>query len=551
MTQEPRLDAIAFASLRQVNPIFREYVGGRPALREFFRWDPRQSPGPLAHALGGRSYSRGELSAVLTDQNRGWGAGEKVLEHIGRLRDPRATTVVTGQQVGLFGGPFYTLYKALTAMAVARRLEAKWGFPCVPLFWMASEDTDFAEIDHIAMPDQQDSVRVIRYGPDEGFGADLPATHTLTPRIGEAFDALKQALGPGRLDEQVHSLLEECYRPGATLVTAFGRLLTALLGERGLILVDPADPRLKALARPLFLREIETAPASARLVQAAAEKLRSLGYPPQLRLRGDGPNLFYLHEGRHPFKMRGEGGGMVAGAARWEDRRALADGVERSPERFTPNVALRPVMEAFLFPTVAHVGGPHEIAYYAQLQGVFDHFDIPMPLLLPRASLTLVEGRVERLLKKHALTLPALDQGSERVLRHVLRRSLPKTLTRKQQRVLRTVLKEFADLKALVATFDPTLTPRLGRVEGVAKRQLAEVERLVLRSFKRRNREVQTQVFRVLAHLYPLENLQERVYGFMPYLCRHGLPLLDLIAHVIDDSGWEHRLLYMAGSRPA
>lgn len=531
-----RFDAIDVALLPRVNPIFRDYLQGRSPLRDFYRWDPREPQGQLLESLARRSYPRDELTSILTDQNRTWGAGNALVEGIARLRDSQAMMVVTGQQVGLFGGPLYTLYKALTAVSVARQLESEWKIPCLPLFWMASEDTDFAEIDHVAMPDEQDRVTLLRYVPDEGFGTDLPATHDLTPQIDRVFDALRQAAGAGRLQEKAFALLRDCYRPGANLVAAFGRLLSSLLGSQGLILVDPSDGRLKALARSLFLHEIATAPASARLVQTAWEKLRMLGYSPQVRLRGEGPNLFYLHEGRQSLKQVG-------------DRQKLMRIVEESPDRFSPNVILRPIMENFLFPTLAHVAGPHETAYYAQLRGVFDHFDIPMPFILPRASLTLVEGRIERLIKKHDLTFPGLHEDPERIVRQILRRSLPKSFVTKQQRVVRMVLKGFEELKVLVSTLDPTLTPRLGRGEGLVKKQMEEMERLLLRSLKRRNQEIRTQVLRVLTHLLPHGDLQERVYGFMPYLCRHGLPLLDVIAGAIDGPGWNHRLLYLGASR--
>lgn len=530
-----RLDAIDVASLPRINPIFRDYLKGASVIRDFYRWDPREPQERLLASLTRRSYPRDDLATILADQNRAWGANEALLERITRLRDRRAVTVVTGQQVGLFAGPLYTLYKALTALALARQVELEWQIPCLPLFWMASEDTDFAEIDHLYMPDHQDRVALVRYTPGEGFGADLPATHLLTPTIGETLAAFEQAAGPGYLRETVFTLLKDCYRPGVNLVSAFGRLLSSLLGKRGLILVDPSDPRLKALSRPLFLQEVRTAPASARLVQTAWEKLRGLRYPPQVKLRGEGPNLFYLHEeGRRPLKK-----GNAAELQRL---------VEETPERFSPNVVLRPLMESFLFPTVVHVGGPHEIAYYAQLRDVFDHFDVPMPFLLPRATLTLVEGRIERLLKKHDLSLPVLNEDPERVVSQVLRRSLPKTFVAKQRRILQTIEKNFTELKGLVSTLDPTLTPRVGGTEGLVKQQMEKVERLLLRSFKRRNQEVRTQVLRVSTHLMPMGELQERVYGFVPYLCRHDLALIDLIAGAIDGPGWQHRLLYLGAS---
>lgn len=533
-----RFDAIDVASLPRINPIFRDYLRGKLPIREFYRWDPRETHDQLLQSLRRRTYARDELAAILTDQNQAWGAGEEVLESITRLRDSQAVSVVTGQQVGLFGGPLYTLYKALTTLQVARQVELQWHVPCLPLFWMASEDGDFGEIDHLYMPGHEDQVTRVRYSPDEGFGPDLPATHALTPKIEETLAFLEQASRPTAPPEQVFTLLKECYRPGTNMVSAFGRLLSTLLGKRGLILVDPSDPRLKALSRPLFLHEVSTAPTSARLVRAAGEKLRRLGYAPQVRLRGEGPNLFYLAaEGRRPLRK--------------EDAAQLPHLVEEAPERLSPNVVFRPLMESFLFPAVAHVGGPNEIAYYAQLKEAFEHFDIPMPVLLPRATLTLIEGRIERLIKKHNLSLPVLHQDPERVVSDVLRRSLPRPFVAKQQRTLQAILKNFAELKELVATLDPTLTPRVGRAEGLVKKQIGEMERLLLRSLKRRHHEVRIQILRVLAHVLPNRELQERMYGFVPYLCRHDLALIDLIAAAIDGPGWEHRLLYLGAPRGA
>ena len=539
-----RFESIDVASLPRVNPVFRDYLKGSPAVGDFFRWDPREPQDQILASLTSHRYSRDQLVTILTDQNRAWGATDVLLQGIARLRDPQAVTVVTGQQVGIFGGPLYTLYKALTAVAVARQAESQWQVPCLPLFWMGAEDTDFAEIDHLSMPDRQDQVNLVRYTPIEGYGSDLPATHRLSSTIGEALAALEQAVGPAHAQESVLKLLRECYSPGETLVHAFGRLLSTLLSDRGLILVDPSDARLKSLARPLFVREIDTAPASARLVQTASEKLRGLGYRPQVRMRRQDPNLFYLDGGRHPIK-EGNHGLLTAGSQRWKNRKELTHFVEEKPEHFSPNVVLRPVMESFLFPVLAHIGGPHEIAYYAQLRGVFDHFELPMPFVLPRATLTIVEGRIERLLKKHHLTLPALQGDPETVLSRVLRNSLPKTFVTKQQRILQSIQKNFQELRATVSTLDPTLTPRVGRAEGVVKKQMEAVERDLLRSYKRRNQEIQTQVLRVLTHLLPGGELQERAYGFMPYLCHHGLPFIDLIMASIDGPGWDHQLVYL------
>ena len=531
--ERPRIESFDLASLPRINPLFRDYSKGVSPLRDFYQWEPRQGPEPLAAILAHRAYPREEITAILTTQNRAFGAPEGTLARLQCLRDPQAVVVVTGQQVGLFGGPLYCLYKALTVLVVAEQLESRLQIPCLPLFWMASEDADLAEIDHLALPDPDDRITRLKYIPARGFGTDLPATHLLGPEIDEALKTLEHASSGGASSRKALTLLQKCYRPGITMTSAFGRLFTALLGDQGLILVDPADPELKALARPLFLQEIETAPTSSHLVQNAWEKLKGLGYRPQIRLRGEGPNLFSLEEGRRSL-------------TKGPHLKNLSGEVLR---RLSPNVVLRPLMQDFLFPTVSYVGGPNEIAYYAQLRGVYDHFSLPMPFILPRASLTVVEGRIERLLKKHALGFLDLWGDHEGVVNQVLRRSLPKAFLAKREKGLERIQESFRELKEMVSTLDPTVAPRVGAAEGVVKKQLEELERILLRSFKRRNQEVRTQVLRILTHLLPDGELQERVYGFMPYVIRHGFSFLDLLKDGIDGLGWEHRVIYLGASK--
>ncbi len=172
-----------------------------------------------------------------------------------------------------------------------------------------------------------------------------------------------------------------------------------------------------------------------------------------------------------------------------------------------------------------------------------------MPLILPRASLTLIEGRIERLLKKHKLSFSELWGDPEGVVNDVLRRSLPKSFLAKRDKILGRIQESFRELKEKVSALDPTVAPRVGRAEGVVKKQLGELERLLLRSFKRRNQEIRTQVLRILTHLVPDGELQERVYGFMPYVIRYGFSLLDLLKSGIDGPGWEHRVIYLGSSK--
>ncbi|MFQ5840640.1 MAG: bacillithiol biosynthesis BshC, partial [Candidatus Methylomirabilales bacterium] len=279
-----------------------------------------------------------------------------------------------------------------------------------------------------------------------------------------------------------------------------------------------------------------------RLVQEAGARLKALGYRPQLGQRPDGVNLFLLEGGRRALRRVGDQIGLVGSRERLETV-VLTERLGREPAVFSPNVVLRPVTQDTLFPTIAYIAGPNEIAYFAQLKEVYTHCGVPMPVILPRASLTIVEGRIERLLRILDLALTDLGSDPEVTLARVVRRRLPRAFERRLGRALATSRGTFQDLSKLVATFDPTLVPRVTAAEEGLTRHLKDLERRLIRSYKRRNQELATQVRRLHAHLLPQGDLQERGLGFAPYLLRYGPRLVEVLRGAIDGPGWTHRVV--------
>ncbi|OGB94046.1 MAG: bacillithiol biosynthesis cysteine-adding enzyme BshC, partial [candidate division NC10 bacterium RBG_16_65_8] len=323
--------------------------------------------------------------AVLLAQQEVWEAPPAVRRRIDELCTPGGLAVCTGQQTALFGGPLFTLYKALTAVALASRLEHALRRPVVPLFWMASEDHDVAEADHVYLADRGGNLTQLRHtawaSPD-GF---MPANLRLGPAIHETLARLREFLPATEFSDALCDALARAYIPDRTLSEAFARWLTHLLGETGLVLVDAADPDLKRLAAGIFRREVEEAPRTSAAILDVSRALRASGYPAQIDARPDGVNCFLLQAGRRalardPAGFRLRDTGEVISAA------ALHRMAQESPERFSPNVALRPVVQDTLFPTLAYVAGPGELAYFAQLRPVYAAFDVPMPAIVPRAT---------------------------------------------------------------------------------------------------------------------------------------------------------------------
>ncbi len=536
-----RLDIRQFPG---ISPFLRDYVHAFARLAPFYAWNPRDPKTYQAQAdlCDLRPYPRNELHSILMDQNRAWDAPEIVRLRVGELCQSGAVAVVTGQQTGLFGGPLFTLYKAVTAVRLAARLRETLKRPVVPVFWMVSEDHDLAEADHIHLLDRTGSLVALRHtawAPPHGF---IPANLRLSPAIAETLERAAGLLPPTEFTAGLREALSQAFAPERTLAEAFARWMVWLLGGDGLVLVDAADPRLKRLAASILRRELQEAPRSSQHILATSQSLRSLGYPAQIEARPDGVNCFLLQGGRRALTKNAEGVRLRDGreATPATDLRRLA---QEQPESFSPNVALRPILQDFLLPTVAYVAGPGELAYFAQLRSVYQAFDVLMPVIVPRASITLVEPRVAQLLGRFRLGLPDLTLEPEQLASRVLRAQLPPDLENTLAKAREGVEEIFRGVGAAVAAVDPTLQGTVGQTSGHIKGHLDQLARKLVQALKRREAETRQQVQRVREALMPGGRPQERVFPTLPYLAKYGPGFLETVRNAIDGPGWDHQLV--------
>jgi bacillithiol biosynthesis cysteine-adding enzyme BshC len=548
MMSEPAniLAEIAHRELPGSNPLFLDYVEHFDRVREFYRWDPRDgaAAAALAAALAARAYPRAELARILADQNARWGAGPAALRNAERLADPSALAVLTGQQTGLFGGPAFTLYKAATAAGVAAAYEAQLGRPVVPVFWMLSEDHDLPEADHVTLLDAGHRPTIVRLGAQDAAGF-MPANLALGPAIAQPLAEAAALLPDTEFKANVLDELARCYAPGETLASAFARWMARLAREWGVVLLDAAHPRLKALARPILEGELQRAPATSRAILEISARLESRGYRPQVVVREDGANVFWLDGGRWPIRRLA--GGLCA--QRGGDLTPL-DPEAADPAVLSPNVALRPVVQDALLPTLAYIGGPAELAYFAQLGPAYAGFAVPMPLILPRAALTLVEPRSLDLLARHNLTVSALRAEAEALVSSILRQDRAAAFEARLAEAQAALAHTFKDVEGLVAEIDPTLKGPAAQAAGHARHQLEGLGKKVIQALKRRDEGLRAQVHRVREHLMPGGRPQERVLSPLPFLVKHGWGVLASIRAAAAAPGWTHRLLRLGPQGP-
>ena len=531
--------------------LIREYVHDFGRLSPYYARNPRLDSeyATLAGLCGERDYRRADLRAALLAQQTAWSAPAAVRARIEELCRPEGLAVCTGQQTGLFGGPLFTVYKALTAIAWAENLQQCLRRPVVPLFWMASEDHDVAEADHVHVVDRSGNLVQVRHGAWQTPDGFMPANLQLGPAIGETLERLRTLLPATEFSDAVYEGLAQAYAPEHTLSHAFAHWMTHLLGETGLVLVDGADPNLKRLAAGVFRRELEEAPRTSGAILDVSQSLRAAGYPVQIEARPDGVNCFLLQRGRRAL-VRDAAGFRLRDTGEAIPVASLSRMAEESPEQFSPNVALRPVVQDTLFPTLAYVAGPGELAYFAQLRPVYAAFGVPMPVILPRATVSLLEPRIAQLLARFRLGLPDLTAEPEQLASRILRAQLPPDLGVTLAAARESVDEIFRRIGEAVAAVDPTLKATAGQTSGHIKGHLDQLEKKAVQALKRREADTRQQLQRVRDALMPGGKLQERVYPLVPYLAKYGFGLVRTLREQIAGPGWAHQLVPIPRDTP-
>ncbi|MBE0713054.1 MAG: bacillithiol biosynthesis cysteine-adding enzyme BshC [Candidatus Aminicenantes bacterium] len=527
---------------RLVDDYFHDYG----QVREFFDGDFRDAAafGRQTERTLARRIPREGLAAILREQNQRYGCGPRTLGNIEALEREAACAVVTGQQAGLFSGPLYTIYKALTAIKLAERLSRNGPGKCVPVFWLASDDHDLAEVDHIVLLDKDNRLEEVRCGMPSGEPKIPASALVLPPEIADCLRRLEDLTQGSEFKADIMAALNEDYRPGSGWVEAFARWMTRLFQSRGLIFIDASQPRLKELGGEVFYREIAEESAATPPALAASQRLRDAGYESQIHLHEGILNIFYAERERRSLQWDGQAFEIKdpRETRSKEDLLALA---KEKPFLFSPNVLLRPIYQDLLLPTVAYVGGPGEIAYFGQMKGVYEKFGLPMPVIYPRKSLTVVEKKIDRVLAKYHLDISDLWGGADGIIRSLGEGGVPEPLGRALSLAASHVEQDFGPIIRDVAAFEPTLKESAQLSRGKMVQQLRFLEKKMVQAAKKQNDIAIGQIRKAGDHLYPHGHLQERVLNIVPFLLKYGPAFVDKLDEAIDLDVHDHQILKM------
>ena len=503
-----------------------DYAYDFGAVAPFFSGDPSDRTAWADAIARSQAYERrrADIAAVIDGQQQRRNAPPRAREAGRLLADSRTVAIVTGQQAGLFGGPLFTLLKALTALKLANQVSRDHSVPVVAIFWIDAEDHDWEEIRSCTVFDADLTPRTVSLPPRPGAEPAPVATIKLDDAVVGALDETERVLPPTAFREDLLAELRRSYAPGTGMADAFGQWLEQVLGGRGLVVYDSSDARSKPLVSSVFARELSMPGQTVKLASLAGSDLIARGYHAQVHPQDDSAALFRIEGGRRA--IRRQDGQFIVGDERFPTDALLRQATER-PTGFSPNVLLRPVVQDTIFPTICYVAGPNELAYLGQLRGVYQHFGVPMPLMYPRASATLLDSAAVRFLTKYKLPLEALQAQDEAALNELLRAQIPPVVEESFTVASQTIEQQMTRLVEAIPALDPTL-------EGAARSTLARMQHdlqtlhgKMIQAAKRRDETLRRQFIRARALAFPGGHAQERTIGFVSFLNQYGPALVE------------------------
>lgn len=521
---------VPFASIPHTSRLFEDYLHDFDHVQKFYARSPlsRDWWPEEIKKIQYPADRRQAVAAILERQNREFGAGEKTLANLQRLREG-APAVVTGQQVGLFGGPLFCVFKAITAAKLAEEAGA------VPIFWMATEDHDFAEINFVNLPSAE-HLQKISVNVEHAEGVPV-GTIAFSDEITAAVHQVEGLFGAS----DVIDLLASSYRKGENFGSAFAKLYTKVLADLGIVFLNPLDPELHKIAQPVFRAALEKSGTINQALQARNQELEAAGYHAQVKVTPSHTLCFYLEDGvRTP--IRDTGTGFLIGERKLSPADMLSE-TERCPERFSANVLLRPLVQDYLLPTLFYIGGPAEVAYFAQIETVYRNLSSRVTPILPRIFGTLVEPRQAKLLERYGFTLPDIFVGPEKLREVVAARALPEGAMRGLDEAAQHLELALGAMKKSLETLDRTLLDAAENAASKMRYQLQGLRDKAARAEARKNSELHRHADELSVLLYPEKELQEREVGALYFLLKYGTGVIEKIKEAAETPCGAHQVI--------
>lgn len=542
-----RVVSIPFSVIPGQSRLFLDYQHGPGKLLRFYPNAVRSHHELIAKVpsvLDACKTSRSKLCDALQAQQVRFGAGSKTIEYIDLLSRSDTVAVLTGQQAGLFSGPLYTIYKALSAVRMAECLR-EMGTNAVAVFWAATEDHDFDEVAYVKGLGRAGSLFEVANRPT-AFKEGLPVGKVvLDDSIEQTIDAFCDHLAGGEFSRSIHERLRAAYRPGVSYGTAFCKVIAELFEPFGLIVVDPLDEPIKALCVPIYeLAAKNVVEMNRRLLERDAE-INEAGYHSQVLITPEYVPLFW-HGGdgvRRSLKLKPEGELAIPGSRETLTTNQLVYAARNEPSKLSPGVMLRPVVQDYLFPTICYLGGGAEIAYFAQNSVVYETLGRPVTTIMHRQSFTVVEAKHRRTMEKFDLDLLDLFAGFDSLVPEIVGRYVDPKGARTFADVEEAINGQLNMLDQYVSQLDSTLAENLAKRRQKIIYHIAAVRTKFERARLRNDAEVERRLRAAIDSLAPEGHLQERAINVFSFIDRFGPQFIDRMYSSIDLNDRGHRVV--------
>jgi bacillithiol biosynthesis cysteine-adding enzyme BshC len=486
---------------------------------------------------------RREITEILHQQYKLFTPSDKTINNIDALRGKKTLAVVTGQQLGMLSGPMYTLYKIISAIKLCHYLSERYDdYNFVPVFWLESDDHDFDEVREIKILDQNNGIKSICYDDGENIEENRGSVGSIKFKetINQLFLQLTDMLRDTEFKQPLLEKLSSIYSCGKTFKESFAKLLFELFDRYGLILFDPQDARVKQLLKPIFIKEINDFRIHTEKIVHVSATLEEL-YHAQVKVRP--VNLFYSYdEGRFAIEPVENEFRLRRKRKKFSKEELLAL-INDTPEAFSPNVLLRPICQDFLFPTAFYVGGPSEIAYFAQVMPLYPLFNVESPILYPRSSATIIEKNIDAIIDKYDLTLLDIFIDIENLKSKVINSSASNSVDNIFKETLREIELTFDRLRERLFQIDKTMSDSAGKYETKVKNYIEELKGKVVEAQMKKYETTLRQIDKVAASVFPNGNMQERELNFIYFANKYGLGVIDSIFNQLEINIFEHQII--------
>ena len=549
VNQKLRVESLPFEEIPGQSKLFVQYQKDPLSLKKYYP-SAVQSHTEIANripeVLENYKADRGLLCDALLETNQKFGSSDKTFANIDLLRQADTVAVVTGQQAGLFSGPLYTIYKALSAIKAAECLSGR-GFKAVPVFWVATEDHDFEEVSKTFVLGRSGEIAEIKNEPKKCY-ENLPVGYVkLDESIEGTLEILFNELSDTEFTEEIRRLLLESWVPGAYFGDAFAALLTRLLGHHGLIILCPLNNTLKALAAPVYVDAIKKSAEIVAALRSRSDELRADGYEAQVLIGEDYFPLFWQagDDTRNALKKSSRGTFKTKDGNREFTLEELAEIAEKEPFRFSPSVVLRSVVQDYILPTVCYFGGGAEISYFAQSGEVYRILNRPITPILHRQSFTIIDPKHAKTLNRFELNFSDLFDGPDVIVPRIVEEFLNKDAAHAFTDVETRINAELDKLDRQLSLIDATLADNLGTRRRKINYHIGALRKKFHRAQALRDENVNRQVKNLFAALLPHKHLQERSLNVLTLLDRFGTDVIDWVYDSLDLDDKGHRIIYL------